>query len=638
MGGYEWEDQQNQNTGSNSTSTVRNRLDEAISINNNGFYLIDPRLIEGTAGGDFDFFQERDRANGSTESTNGTLLGWHANTTLLGEKPYSGVLFTHRNETDTSTAFGGRSHNINESYGGILMLRQYGFWQNELPYLTTNIYAREEVADQYTSQQGTRLTIDETRDVAGFDTIKGFETADLDISYQFIDDRYSGNSIYSFQTNWANANYSLDFGPGLNWRFDSRQSFLNRTGFQGEPGQSFLFADEKLHIDHFANLWTSYDYLLLYSNNGSGHDTSNTATFELQYRLFKNLVNSFIAQGLYEDFSQGHRSFYAGEVSPGYTRRIPWDGTLSLGGDFRYEVDDDSTSGPVQVTDEPHSAPTFFGPGIGFFLNHPFVVNSTIVMYDVRGGGRIPTTEGVDYQVVQQGPLTQIQILPTTVVILPGDPLVVSYQYVPGPNGRYSTTNWSADAGVDFGWIALRYNHQQLTQSMISGSGGQFLFNMHRDTVNLGLHKDWNWVDARTDAMFQSYNSSSFQSSLEYLMQNYGQYLAFHVLPNTSINLDGNEMFTHYTGPSRNNSSVNFMASLDRYLGGGNFVTAFARARQVTDSNSPTETDYEAGLNGYFRYGKIWIQPWFSYINRSWGPTKTSDPHIMLKIGRDFGS
>src|ERR1019366_4930884 len=125
--------------------------------------------------------------------------------------------------------------------------------------------------------------------------------------------------------------------------------------------------------------------------------------------------------------------------------------------DGRYEIDQDHISGPIAVVDEQHTAPPFFGPGIGFTLNNPFAVTASIVMFDTRGGARIPTTAGVDYTIVSQGQLTQIVILPTTVVILPGDPLTVSYSYVVAPNGRYSTTTWSAGAGVTFGWMAFHF-------------------------------------------------------------------------------------------------------------------------------------------------------------------------------------
>lgn len=94
----------------------------------------------------------------------------------------------------------------------------------------------------------------------------------------------------------------------------------------------------------------------------------------------------------------------------------------------------------VPVLDEPHAAPPFFGPGIGFVLNNPSVVASTIVMYNARGGARIPATLGTDYEIQVNGQQTEIVILPATVVIQPGDPLLVSYSYSTAPAAGISAT------------------------------------------------------------------------------------------------------------------------------------------------------------------------------------------------------
>jgi len=234
--------------------------------------------------------------------------------------------------------------------------------------------------------------------------------------------------------------------------------------------------------------------------------------------------------------------------------------------------------------------------------------------------------------------LTQIVILPTTALpIAPGDPLEVSYSYVAGPSGRYLTTTFSADAGVTFGWIALHFAHQQLNQSLQSGQGAQFLYNIRQESGQLDMHKDWEWVNARGSALYEIYHTQSQATGVfDYTLQNYGEYLTFQPGWSTTLHVDGNEMFIDYTKPTRRNTDLDFEAALDRFFSTGNYFTVFARARQVTQTDFQTETDYEAGLRGNFRYGKIFIWPWFSWIERTYGPTKVNDPHIMLKIGRDL--
>ena len=638
IGGYEWEDQQTTAQGS-SNSVVRNRFDEDVHLSNQGFYVLDPRLLEGNAGTDLDFYQESDDLNGANKSQSGTLIGYNVNTVILGEMPYTGFLFARRNETDTSTDFGGRTDNTTESFGGTATLRQNSFLREALPYLSADVYARQEEADQSTTQLGQTFTIDETRDIAGLDAYKGFQTADLDFNYQFVNDKYTGSIPYTIVTNWLNLTYSLDFGPTLNRRWDSQVSYQTISG--DGLNQSFLYADERLRIEHFKNLFTSYEYLLVSTDTQGQRDTSSTATFQVQYRPFPNLTQTVTLQGFYETLSPGgHLDYYAAEASPSYTHSIPGGGTLNLSTDGRYEIDQNHTGGPITVLDEKHTAPAFFGPGIGFTLNNPFVVTSTIVMYDTRGGGRRVTTLGVDYNIVAQGQLTQIVIIPTTVVIEPGDPLEVNYSYVAGASGRYSTTTLGANAGVTFGWIALNFSHQQLNQSLQSGTGAQFLYNYHQENAQLDVHKEWEWFDARGLALYQVYHTrSQATGTFDYTLQNYGEFLTFRPpwSTDTTVHLDGSETFIDYTiQPTRTNTYLDFEASLDRFFSSGNYFTMFGRALQITQTDFETETDYEVGVRGNFRYGKIFIWPWFSWIERQYGPTKVNDPHIMLKIGRDL--
>ncbi len=634
-GAYEWDDTQTSSSGG-STSVTRNRFDEIFYLRNNGSYFIDPRLLVSSSGCNFDFFQEDDKYSSSTGHTNGTLIGWDTNYTLLPEMPYTATFFSHRTQTDNSTDFGGTTDSTDQIIGAIASLRENSFLSGAFPHFSGDVYANEIESDQTTSQLGESYKNDETRDTVGADGYKGFETADLDVNWQFINDKYTGSARYSFITNWLSTNYSLDFGPTLNRNWTSQISYLTRSG-EGTD-ESFLYGDEKLRIDHFKNLSTIYEYLVTYNDSNGQSDLSNNANFQVQYRPFRNLVSTFTLQGFYETLSPGgHLDFGAVELNQDYTHPIPLGGILSLGGDGRYEIDQNHTSGPITVLNEQHTAPAFFGPGIGFDLNNPLVVTSTIVMYDTRGGARIATTPGVDYVIAAQGQFTQIVILPTTLVILPGDPLVVNYSYVAGVSGRYSTTTLEGDVGLTFSWIALSFAHTQSSESLQSGTGGEFLTSTHQETARVDLHKDLEWVDADTNALYQVYHTRSYESVLNYTMENFGQYLTFRPASSTTLRVDGTETFTDFTDPTKHTSALAFETALDRaFSGSGNYLTVFARALQLRESLEPTEKDYETGLRAEFRYGKFYVQPWFSWVQRSYFPTKVNDVRIMLRIGREL--
>ena len=209
-----------------------------------------------------------------------------------------------------------------------------------------------------------------------------------------------------------------------------------------------------------------------------------------------------------------------------------------------------------------------------------------------------------------------------------------------GASGRYSTTSLGANAGVTFGWIALNFSHQQLNQSLQSGTGAQFLYDYHQENAQLDVHKEWEWFDARGLALYQIFHTrSQATGTFDYTLQNYGEYLTFRPwwTTNTTAHLDGSETFIDYTiQPTRETTYLNLEASLDRFFSSGNYFTMFGRALQITQTDFETESDYEVGVRGNFRYGKIYIWPWFSWIEREYGPTKVNDPHIMIKIGRDL--
>ena len=378
----------------------------------------------------------------------------------------------------------------------------------------------QEESDESTTQLGQTYKLDETRDILGYEADKGFQTADLDFYYQYISDSYTGNERFAFDTQWVNLNYSLDFGPDLNRRWDSRINYYTTSG---AFAQSFLYADERLHIDHFQNLSTNYEYLLSNTSAEGQTDTSQTGTFQLQHRLYQSLVTTLTLQGFYDTLTQGERDFYAVELTPNYSRSIPWGGTLYLDGDGRYEIDDNHLSGSqVRVINEQHAATPS-----GFTLNQPFVATSTIVVVDIRGGGRLPCQLDIDYDVTQLGTLTQIVPIPTSHIIQPGDPLEVSYSYQVAAHGRYSTTTLVGNAGMTFSWIDFNLQHQQIDENLLSGQGGQFLYNLHQDQGRVEVHHEWEPVDARANALYQIYDSDSELFTLKYTLQNYGQYLTF---------------------------------------------------------------------------------------------------------------
>ena len=348
-GGYEYEDQQVSNTGTPGFSLIRNRFDERFELRNQGYSLVDPRLLEGTAAFGMDFYQEQDKYSGRTGNINGLLYGYDLSDTLFGHKPYTATFFTHSHETQTSTEFGGRTNLTVSNFGFTANLREYSFLRDFLPYFSCSLDARQDESDESTSEQNRYYKIDETRDTVNYYALKGFQTADLELNYQFLSDHMSGSASRAFQTNWAALNYSLDFGARLNRRWTSRIYYLTRAG---EGNESNLLIDEMLHIDHFRNLVSSYEYLLnQIQGAGIGTTTLQTGIFTVQHTLYENLISTFVLQGDYDTFPGGRIYDYLVEMGHGYTHSVPLGGTFFLDGSGLYELTDSSiNSGTVNVS------------------------------------------------------------------------------------------------------------------------------------------------------------------------------------------------------------------------------------------------------------------------------------------------
>jgi hypothetical protein len=621
--GYEWEDQRTDSPGSH-LDLLRNRLDEDVNLRNEGYYLIDPRLIQGMAGVNLDFFQESDQTAGTTQRYDGTQIGYNITTEFLPEEAYTGAFSANRSDDTTSTPYGGQTETVATNLGVTAQLRDYSDLRKLLPYFTARLDARQDEVNETTTQLGQTYKYDDQRDTVGLDAHKGFQTADLDLDYQFVRDSVSGTNNLSYDTQWLTADYSLDFGPSLNRHWISR---INYYDIAGSFGQKLLYVNEQLHIDYFKNLSTTYQYDFSRTQSEGQTVMTNTGAFQLYYGLFRSLGTTVDLQGMYETLPGGYVDFYAAGLGHTYTRTIPWGGNLYLGLLNRYQMNDDHLpSGTIQVIDEQHTAtPT------GFTLDNPFVVTSTIAVFDVQSGSRIPTTKGVDYNIVAQGNLTQIVILPTSLIIHPGDALDINYQYQTQPSASFSITTTSANAGVSFSWFDLAFDYERDRQHLESGQAAQFfLYNLTSETAAADAHGDWEWFGTRVGARYQNYD----QTFTKYTSEDVNEYSYLRPGWNVRLGLMADAMYTEYKNPSRHTTTFDGEFTADRYATLGNYISLYARVLRIMDSELPTENDTEVGLRAHWQYGKLYAEPTLSWAYRTWGTVTVNDPHIIIRIGR----
>lgn len=617
-------------SGSNTTSATT-RYDERLTVRNTGTYYLDPRLVSTSFSGSFGLFQEQDRFDKRESSTSGTLLGYTFDTVILSEKPYSASTFASRSENVISREFGGRSEISFENRGGTFRLREDSILQDlGVRYFSSVLGARQEFTKEDTRVLGQTFKRDETRTIITYEGSKGFETSDLSLRYEFTDLQDKGFGPGDFQSHSTDVGYSLDFGENLSRRWTSRLTYFTRSGL---ASNTFLSADEQLRIDHYDNLFTDYRYLLTRTETDAGATTTNTGSAKVQQRLYRNLTTAATAQASRQDLPNGERTNYYGQLELDYQRAVPGNGRVFAGAGGRYQIDDNQIArSRIDVVDESHAAPIPLGGSAGFLLGNPFVMVSTVVVVDTRGGARLPTTLGVDYLIVQEGDFTKIVPLAASPVILPGDPLAVTYSFDVAASLRFSTVFWHASLGADFRWIAMSFAHEQSDQSRLSGRDGRFLDDRMVDTARLDLRGDWERIAASSNAQYRVQDSTR----LAFTSWQFGQALTVRPLADLVASLTAQETFTDFTIPKRRSTNLSTRGDLTWVPLAGLFVNGFASLIASEDSGLPSETIREAGVRIRWTRGKLDMAPTFTWVDRDRGTIRTTDVRIDFRITRRF--
>jgi hypothetical protein len=629
--GYAGDRQQTRSDGIPVNDFEHRRLRERLGIRNQGFSVLDPRLVTGSLGLTFDVFRDRDSFDGTQTSRRGELTGYAFDSTFLADKPYNATLYANRNQNSLTQPFGGRTDVDYENRGVALRLREDSFLRDwGMPYFSSTLRTYQEHVKETTTGLGQTFERDELRNVVAFDGHKGFETADLDLRYELNDLENLAFPAGSFQTRTGGVNYSQDFGPGLNRRWDSRLFYTDRTGLSPT---TLLTADERVRIDHYRNLFTDYRYLGTRIETQVGTTDTHEGIFHVQHQLHRNLTTDARVSALRQEFPAGTRSNHAGQLDFTYQRSLPWEGRVFAHAGGRRQIDEvKASTSQINVVDEPHTAPAPLGAGAGFLLDQPFVVVATIVVVDTQGGGRVTATPGVDYDVVQEGNLTRIVPLLGSPRIQAGDPLAVSYTYEIDPSIKYSTDSAWLNAGADFRWIAFSVGHEQSDQTLLSGEDGRFLEDRRKDTAQLELRGFWATLQAQAGAAFTRYDSTR----LAYTQQRFNQRVSFRALPNLLLALNAEESSTDYTLPERRSQAHSLGLTLDWLAPGGWSTTTFVGRRVYKDSVLPEETIDEASFKARFVYGKLEIVSLVALNDRTRGTFETIDRRFDVKLIRRF--
>jgi hypothetical protein len=607
------------------------RAREGFTIRNEGAYFVNPGLAAANLALSLGWTQDREFGNGTPDSHRATLVGYALDANIFAALPYNGTLYANRTRNLLYAPFS-RSEVAFENRGAIFRLREDSpLKERGWPYLSATLTAEQQhTRETTTSALGQAFSSDEQRTILRADARKGFETADLALHYEFANIHDSTIRNATFRTQSASLDYSLDFGPTLNRRSDTRLYFSTRSG--ENPINTFT-VNQSLHIDHLENLSTGYRYLLTRTDTQAGAPTAQSASFDLTHVLYRNLTTTGQLAASHQDVPAGTLDSASGQLGFKYQRALPWNGKVFAGTSGRATVNDNRLqSSQINVTDEGQSAPPALGAGAGFLLNQSFVVASSIVVVDTRGGARLPTALGADYEVFPEGNLYRIVPLATSAVIQAGDPLAISYTYEVDPALKYRSTSRAVNIGVNFNWISLSIGHEVTDQTAISGQSHGFLQDLRRDTAQLELRGAWNAFQGQANVGTLRHDSTR----LAYTERRYGELFSYRPARALAFSLRADRTMTDFTLPVHQTDARSAQLTLDWYAPGGWTTTALLARRVYKDSLQPMETINEASLKARLVYGLLDFTSALTASDRTRGGFETAIWRLAFTAIRRF--
>lgn len=610
----DWDSQDDRRTNTKDETIL---FQERLKLRHTGLYVLNPEFWTLNLGGSFGLSQEKALAQSDRPLRvgDGTLYDYAFESLFLAERATPVTVFATRDETTLSQGFGGRSHIIFESRGGVFDLREGSFLENYGWHrFTSSLDVHQELLNEDSSVFGSPFRRDETHNIVRYRAHQGGETSDLDLRYELNDVSDPENATNEFQSHTVHADHSMDFGPTLNRRVNSNVYFYDRTG--AAPG-NFVSVDEGLRLDHDRDFNSQYRYDFSRSDSDAGVLTTHSGDLELMHRWYGNLTTTADARGAYQHFPDGERTTGAGHVGLAYARSLPWQTHVFAEAKGGVQVDDNSfSSSEIDVVDEKHTAPVVLGAGSGFTLNNGFVLTETVVVIDVRGGSRLPTQLDVDYTLSQEGSLTKVIPLAGSPVIQPSDPLEVSYAFAVDPSLRYSTATAAAKLGFGFRWATISYEHLLSDEAKLSGeSSGQTLVDENVDRFKLELLYQRERMRAESIVSYELLRSTIADSNAWRFMQA----LSYQLRRDASIQLSGDQYLVDYVHEDRKSRSYLGRLGLEWHGIEGLSVTPFAGYRSFRDSSATKDDIIDWGVRARWTYRSLQVAPtfvWTEYKNR----------------------
>lgn len=551
-----------------SANTHSTLLEERFTLKTAGVYVYDPRLLTLSLEGMGALVQNWATALGNQNSWRGALWGYDASARLLAQKPVSLVVYANRGESILAPTLTAGTDYVAERRGATLLANRL--------FIPSSLAYRQEATRQKVLGSGPGVNRDELKNIVQYEGQRGWTDQQLNLGYTFTD---SWDRLYplSFRRHESNLDYGIDFGPALDWHFDSRMRGMTQAGVLK---QTRLTGDEILRVELTENLQAQARYLVTRFISPLGASTGHSGEIQLRHQLFESLNTAVALDAVLEQITGGHTLTYGGRANANYSKRLPKNGLFQLGvtGAIHYS-DARLPSSRVQVL---YEAVTFGVPiAIPLALKFPGVYLESVRVTKVAKGPLPPgcpelpdppmeLNRGEDFELRAtadpQDPatttgITEIVPMPCGVVrkpnpdpgrleynpgINPGDTIEVSYEYKFAPSLAYTTGAWRVDLGVDYGWIRPYYFHDQSDQHAVSGDG-QFLDNKRTDAA--GVEFRYTPGDDLRASVFVEAKRFSSEHQGKFDSVRCAQLLTWYPISDTMVSFTADETMIDYVEP-----------------------------------------------------------------------------------------
>ncbi|MBI4528924.1 MAG: hypothetical protein HY695_34435 [Deltaproteobacteria bacterium] len=624
------------------------RFSEILRLRNKGF-IYHPGLLTFSAGTAIGLSQEMPSSDGESRSNYGRVLGYDLGLHFLSAKPYNLSLFGSRG-SGTVSHEQGRTETLSESLGGRL-----SYWNHVFPL---RLDLRRDHREDEFRFFGVPVRHDELKDSLSLSGNNTWDNHYLDLDYDLIDLEDRIFPTLSVTTHSGRAYYRYLFGDWRDNAFTSSTSFFNREGLSNFTQAN---SNQILRMTHSDTLTTQYGYAFNYASAAEATTILHQGDFSLGYQPYANLGGEFKLSGGISSFPQGEQKFlssslsaqhdlydslstglalrgglsflpegvqenYGAGVNLGYRRKLPYNGRL-IGG---FGLDYDTLSQVEQeglVLQERHTA-ELASP---FRLERPLAIRESVVVTDVTQA--IIYQEGLDYLLQPFGDFLEVLVL-FGGRIIDGQPILVSYRFVPSPSLTYATTRLRANLGLDYGWVYPYYSHDQVSPRLISGRDASFLERRQSDTA--GIRFLWNWPKVRLsllneyqriDARRLAYNALVFSQSFWY-----------SPIRTVTWSLNFGQSVIDYTLPRRESESYRGQTNLawSPELPFRLTIEGFGGFNILKSETSSEWYHVGSRARASWTYGKIEIIPLLEYTVRSLQSTLSREFFASLRVIRRF--